>query len=160
MSYVYPGNATCSVFACCLQSYTTLLILRYFAQPLQATSKELVKQAKLLQCLEQVKRTWSAINVLRLNSPLILCQLYKVTFWTPSLTLVSWAHNTVVHSFLALHFDVSRMSLATWIAQRKRSVLCPGHRRNACGLMNDVCHWLLLSLWRKLWRHCSTIEKK
>ena len=55
--------------------------------------------------------------------------------------------------------DVTKVSLVSWIEYQKLSVLCTGHRRNACGLQSFLSP-VVLSLWsERLMTYCSVLEK-
>ena len=89
--------------------------------------------------------------------------LYGDAFWTPSPTLVSWAHYHVVRSFCALHCDVTIVSLASQMGhQEALSLACWSQKRHIGIVIFFVTRFFYLWIYPFLLlliTYCSSLEK-
>ena len=96
---------------------------------------------------EQVNRTWSAVNILWLNVPLVLYRCHKVTFFFFFLyTVINICFTSSLPrlwSFPALRFDVIKMSLASRIVHKKLSVLRTGQEIHVSLFVSISLEWTI-----------------
>ena len=102
-------------------------------------------------CLDQVKWTWSTVNVWT-------CRWFYIGFrsWLFKPTLLSWADRRVVRSFPALHFDVTKVS-GVMDKTPEAHVQITEEMHVDC---NHFCYGLFLSLWDEIFMtFCSVLYK-